>query len=117
MFKLFFRLITLFLFLIFLSCQKAKTTGPFDYDRDTPEWLKTKINSLSTNRDYSGTMVYRYEWEGDFVYHIMIPISSCAYCELYDQNGNKIQLAENEEFSGFLLNEKNGIVIWQWQDL
>ena len=90
-------------------------TEPFNYERDTPIWLKEKIISMSTNHDYFGAKVFRYEWHDKFLYHIMIPISSCAYCELYDQNGNKINFSDDETFQDFLINKKNEILVWEWR--
>lgn len=87
-----FIIISSFLFLFMLNCQKENSMEPFDYERDTPTWLKAKIDSISSNPEYFGTKVYRYEWKGYLVYHIEIPISSCAYCELYDQKGKKLKL-------------------------
>src|SRR4030042_2776752 len=98
------------LFITFMSCQKDNSVELFNYERDTPVWLKEKIDSMSTNHYYYGTKVYRYEWNGEFTYHIMIPISSCAYCELYDQDGNKIQITDDDLFSDFQQNRRNEIL-------
>lgn len=104
------------MFLVILSCQKENTVEPFNYERDTPVWLKEKINNMSTNHDYYGTKIYKYDWNRIYVYHIMIPINSCAYCELYDQNGNKIQIADDTMFTDFQNNRKNEILVWEWKN-
>jgi len=111
MFKVIF--ISSFLFVTFLSCQKDNATDPFNYERDTPVWLKEKIDSISANNNYFGSKVYRYEWRQKYAYHIMIPISSCAYCELYEQSGNKMKL-NSDMFADFLRNKKNEVLVWQW---
>ncbi|HEY6436795.1 MAG TPA: hypothetical protein VIY47_09395, partial [Ignavibacteriaceae bacterium] len=70
------------LLLTFLSCQKNNTIESYNYEKDTPVWLKEKIDSTSANPNYYfGTHVYRYEWNGKFIYHFSIPVSSCVYCE------------------------------------
>ena len=102
-----------FLFLAFISCNKGDITQPYNYGRDTPEWLKEKIDSMSVNQLYYGSKVYRYTWDRKYVYHIMIPISSCMYCEVYDYYGNKIEFTENE-FSDFLNNKTGETFIWEW---
>lgn len=101
-------LISLF---VLASCQKENSVQPFNYERDTPAWLKVKIDSMATTPYYIGTVVYRYEWHKQFIYHIMIPISSCAYCELYLHDGSKAQLSESS-LSDFLQNRTNEIIIW-----
>ena len=35
--------ISSFLLLAFISCNKGDITQPYDYERDTPEWLKENI--------------------------------------------------------------------------
>jgi hypothetical protein len=60
-----------------------------------------------------GTKVFRYGWRGKYVYHIFIPISSCAYCEVYGQQGNKIQLANDTVVQDYIFNRKNEILVWE----
>lgn len=108
--------ISSFLFITLLSCQNANSIEPINYEKDTPQWLKVKIDSMSTNPDYFGTKVYRCEWNSKFTYHIMIPISSCAYCEVYEQNGNKIQFTNDETFSDFIKNKNDEILVWEKKD-
>lgn len=107
-------IITSLLLLPLSGCRNDTLVEPFNYERDTPVWLKEKIDSMSVDNRFVGTKVYRYEWKRNFMYHIMIPISSCVYCELYDQSSNKPQL-DQVEFQDFLKNKKNVIVIWEWK--
>ncbi|MBU0472871.1 MAG: hypothetical protein KKF62_01775 [Bacteroidetes bacterium] len=109
MFKTIF--LSFFLFIAFLSCQNSVESAI--YEKDSLQWLKVKIESLAVHPDYVGSKVYRYEWNSNFVYHIMIPISSCAYCELYNGDGGKIQFTNDEMFSDFLKNKKNEVLIWE----
>ena len=103
-----FILVSLF---VLTSCQKENTVQTFNPVKDTPAWLKVKIDSMETDPSYSGAIVYRYEWQKQFIYHIMIPISSCAYCELYLHDGSKVQPSESS-LSDFLKNRTNEIIIW-----
>ena len=100
-------LITIF---IQLNCQKD--TSPIT-NMDTPEWLNSYIENIQDNPDYFGTKIYRYEWKENFVYHIMIPISSCAYCEVYNQSGTKIEFNNDTTFQDFLNNKKNEVIVWE----
>ncbi len=105
--------ISVLLFAAFVGCQKNNAVEPFNYERDTPLWLKVKIDSMSTNQEYFGTEVYRYEWNGKFVYHITSIINSCMFCDVFDQNGNKIQLT-SEDVLDFQQNKKNEVLVWRW---
>ena len=108
--------ISSFLFFTILSCQKDNSVEPFNYERDTPVWLKEKIDSMSINHDYFGSKVYRYKWNNNYTFYIMIPISSCAYCDVYDQNGNKIKFTNDTMFNDFVNNKKNEVLVWEWKE-
>jgi len=75
--------IVLFLSLANICCQN-------NIIKENPAWLKYRINSLLDNQNDFGAVIFRYKWNNMYVYHVQIPISSCAYCELYDQDGKKI---------------------------
>lgn len=108
-------LIASFLLVSFTGCQNDTALAPGQFEKDIPVWLQVKINSISTNQFYYSSEVYRYEWKGKNVYHIMVPLSSCAFCELYSENGTTLTLSA-EEFSDFVAHKKNVILIWKWED-
>lgn len=108
-------LIAPFLLLSFAGCQHDTALAPGQLEKDIPVWLQIKINSISTDQFYYSSEVYRYEWNEKNVYHIMVPLSSCAFCELYSEKGNVLNLSA-EEFSDFIENKKNGILVWEWED-
>lgn len=103
-----------FIIFSFISCQEGNISEPFNYVSDTPSWLKDKIDNMSANPEYFGTKVYRYVWNNKFVYHIMIPIGSCGYCELYEQSGIKINFVNDAIFEEFLENKTNETLVWEW---
>lgn len=108
-------LIASFLLLIFGGCQNDTALAPGQLEKDIPVWLQGKINSISTDQFYYSSEVYRYEWKGKNVYHIMVPLSSCAYCELYSEDGKVLNLSV-EEFSDFMEYKKNEVLVWEWED-
>ena len=97
--------------LLVISCYKDNSV---EAPTGTPEWLQAKIDSMSQNQDYYGTTVYRYKWNGAYVYHIVIPISSCAFCDVYNQSGIKLQFANDAQFQEFLNNRTDAVLIWEW---
>ena len=109
MLKIFF--ISTFLIITLISC--SNSVEAFNYEIDTPEWLKLKIDSLDVEPNYAGATVYRYEWHTQFVYHISIPISSCAYCLVYEQNGDLINFENSSTVNDFHNNKKNQVIVWQ----
>jgi hypothetical protein len=97
------------LIVLLYGCEKESSTGVYN---GIPQWLEAKIDSMSTDLFYGGTVVYRYTWHHEYVYHIDIPASSCAYCEVYNQNGIKIQFMTDTELKDFLDNKTDPVVIW-----
>ena len=106
---------TVLCFFILVSCQKESGQEPFNYANDTPSWLKDRIAIMSndTTRLYAQTKVYRYNWHSAFVYYISIPLSSCMYCDVYDQEGNRIQFTGDAMLQDFLNTRSNEVLIWQ----
>ena len=96
-----------------IACAAEDAVAPFDYERDTPAWLKAKIELISESPSSFGATVYRYEWRGCSVYHIEISLSSCAYCELYDRDGTRLRFPDSATFEDFLANKRNQVVIWR----
>ena len=106
--------IFLFIIVFYNLCSCIKDTSPISTG-DTPDWLNNYIENIQDNPDYFGTIIYRYNWKGNFIYHIMIPISSCAYCEVYYHSGEKI-VFENNMLQDFMNNKKNEVIVWEWKE-
>ena len=103
-----------FLMIVFIGCNNS--VEPFNYERDTPAWLKVKIDSMSTNQLYHTSKVYRNTWHNSYTYYIFNPWSSCVYCELYYDNGDKIIFTDDEMIQDYMNNRKDEIIIWEWKD-
>ena len=99
----------------FVASCRNHSTEPFDYTKDTPAWLKDKVTLMSsdTAKFYAKTTVYRYSWHSDYVYYISIPLSSCMYCEVYDQTGQKLKFSSDAMLQDFLNNRSDEIIVWQ----
>ena len=80
-----------------------------------PDWLEPRINEL-TSPEYAGTIIYRYDWNEIQLYHVMIPISSCAYCEMYSSDGDAFEFINGEQRDNFIENKENEYIVWSWQD-
>jgi hypothetical protein len=80
-------------------------------DQKMPNWLSNLIAERQNNPDFWGSMVYRHTWRNHYYYHFFIPISSCAYCEVYDYTGNKVDW-HNNDLMDYSNNRKNEIIAW-----
>ena len=108
-------LVSFLLFFTFLVCQKDNAVNTYNYKKDAPVWLKEKIDSISTIKYYTGTKVYRYELDNKFIYYFRIPLSSCEYCEVYYQDGSKMNFTNNDVRLDFQNNKKNEVLVWEWK--
>ncbi len=78
-----------------------------------PVWLQAKIDSMMTEKSFTGSRVYRCTWRGGYIYHVEIPISSCAYCELYDAGGKKISMS-SDALRDFISSRSEITLLWKW---
>lgn len=96
------------LILIITSSCKKENTGIHQ-----AVWLQEMIISLETNDFYWGSKIYRHDWKSEYYYHLTIPLSSCAYCNVYKENGQEVNWAlENLEV--YLAERDNEVIIWEW---
>jgi len=59
---------------------------------------------------YGMAKVYRYEMKGKHIFHIYRPLSSCVYCELYYEDGSRLN---QEELKYFAENKNDPLIIWE----
>ena len=104
------------LIVLLINCQNKNSIESFDSEKDTPAWLKVKIDSMSTNNFYVGSKVYRHTWHNNYIYYIHIGLSSCMYCEVYYENGSKVKFTNDYMLQDYLNNRKNEVLIWEWKD-
>lgn len=108
------RKITLILF-ICISCLDCGRSGELlEVISSTPTWLKEYIARIENDKYYVCTNIYRHEWKSTYYYYVEIPLSSCAYCEVYKQNGEKVNWGV-ESFNDYIHNRKNEELIWTWK--
>ncbi len=101
-----------FLFLFILACKKEET----HVNKDIPDWLLPKIESLENSGHCYDCSVTRITFNEEFYYHLYCGYWSCMYCQLYDKNGKLIDWA-NEKYSDFISKKKDEIVIWKCDGL
>jgi len=94
---------------LFFSCEK------FNTEFRQPVWVQKMTDTLETNDFYWGSKIYRHEWKSDYYYHLNIPVSSCAYCNIYNKNGESVDW-QKEDMEDYLENRKNEQIVWRWQD-
>ena len=68
---------------------------------------------IEDNESYWGSKIYRHKYENEFYYHLEVPVSSCAYCDLYEFYGDKVSWSTNE-IEEYLSNRKEEKIIWRY---
>lgn len=102
--------IILFIIVLFVSCDNGGLTDPSE--KLIPEWLKSKITEMENSPYYWGTIVYRHTWRGIYTYHIVIPVSSCSVCDVYNYWGGKIKFSSDLESQQYLKDRYDERIIW-----
>ena len=99
-----------------VSWNHLKSAPSVDISKGSlPEWLVIKINEYESFID-TGNYVefFRGEWNKRTVYYIYNHFSSCLLCELYYENGEKVDFAFNNELlSNFFETSKNWVVLYK----
>lgn len=110
MLKLF--LISILFLFTFIGCQ-SNLVGTYVFERDTPVWLKVKIDSMLTQEYYWGTVVYRYKWKDKYYFQFTIPVSSTVFT-LYNYDGTKTDLPDVKSFEDYWKNKTDSVFIWKY---
>ncbi len=85
-----------------------------DNDIVLPNWMQEMTDTLETKDYYWGSKIYRHEWKTNYYYHIEIPLSSCAYCNVYKENGESVDWGI-EDIEDYWKNKKNEKIMWEWK--
>ncbi|NQU53186.1 MAG: hypothetical protein HQ522_11680 [Bacteroidetes bacterium] len=104
----------LLLFTFFLiSCEEEEETP----DIEIPEWLEPRIEELENWEACATCSVKRYTFKGEYYYTVSCGIWSCSFpCELYNEQGHRIQNEDQFDINNFRNNKINETEIWRCQD-
>ena len=98
----------LILIFVFFGCEKENN------ETVQPSWLQGMIDTIETNDCYWGSKIYRHEWKFEHYYHLEIPLSSCAFCNVYKKDGKSVDW-QIENIEDYWKNRKNEQIIWEWK--
>jgi len=97
-----FLIICLLLLGSIFSCTKEKSDHPDQF----PVWLQAKIMEITSENDLCKyTHIEIIKFEGKFYYNIRCDVWNCIYCQVFDEQGNKIQW-NSETLNIFLANNE-----------
>lgn len=97
-------------FLIVVSSCKKDDSDDVD---QIPDWLIELIDEIKDDPYYAGTVIYSHDWNNEKYYHIIIPVSSCGYCDLYNSSGEKMDLT-NFDLNDYIQNRTNEMFVWYY---
>ena len=82
-----------------------------------PEWLNVKISEYEdTHPAIVPLLVYKGEWEKRTIYFMLYYIKSCAFCDVYYEDGENIVWTDNTNFDNFQSTSKNWVIIYEYID-
>jgi hypothetical protein len=90
-------------------------------DSDFPEWLSTAIKEMETLHAGDVSIVkikiFEGEWRNKKFYYIYNNLSSCMFCKVYYDNGEKIEWSDQDiSFDNFCSTSKNWKLIYEFGD-
>ena len=97
----------LFLLIFIASCEKEDTPNI-----EIPDWLQPRIEEIENSEHCFDCSLTRITYQKEYYYNIYCLYSSCAYCELYSDNGKLVREIEGFNFEDFLTNKKDEVVLW-----
>ena len=99
--------------ILLLGCH-SNVIESYNYGKNTPAWLKEKIDSIAiSERPYDLlTEVYRYKWNNNFTFQFDNGFSSCLFCEVYNYGGTKITFNDST-VQNYSQNRTNKFLIWK----
>jgi len=102
--------------ILFEGCEEESSISGKEYiicGETNPDWFLNLIEEVESDTlYYAGSIIYQYEYSDSYFFHLTIPLSSCAYCRLYNCDGNIVEWSSETEFQDFLENRTNEIIIW-----
>jgi hypothetical protein len=103
-----------------LSCSRMEQGDEIRKgDTDYPEWLSATIKEIETLHAGDVSLIkiqiFECEWQGRTVYYISNNLSSCQFCEVYYDNGEKVEWSGQDlSADNFRSTSKNWKLIYEF---
>ena len=106
-----FTVLLLFFAGILSSC---KDNDDKETKKDFPKWLVAKINEIETTNSNDIAIikirVFKGDWKDNVTYFIKNNMSSCMFCEVYCENGERVILSDDAIFDFAAISENWEII-------
>ena len=85
-----------------------------DKEPVTPDWYDSFLATAEASSDYpSGTRIQRCLWEGEWVFEVINPLSSCIGCEVITVSGDTLRFGSTPEQLDYLQGRRKCEEIWR----
>jgi hypothetical protein len=103
------------------GCKNSEEVSDVSVKDDFPKWLSVKITEIETvnEKDISiiKVRVFQCRWKNRVLYVILNNLTSCMLCEVYYEDGEKIEWSEEDLASGsFFIDTENWELIYEFGD-
>jgi hypothetical protein len=107
----------IFILLVFAGCLSSCKDKDYYTKKDFPKWLIAKIDEIETTNSNDIAIVKirisKGEWKDNVTYFIKNNLTSCLFCEIYYENGEKVILLDNA-ISDFSSKSENWEIIYEF---
>jgi hypothetical protein len=84
---------------------------------DNPQWIIEMIDDITNNSSYYvGTKLIEYQCSSGYFYYLEVPLSSCAYCTVYDCDGNLVDFNDEYSVGDFTNSIQLQKLVWSWTE-
>jgi hypothetical protein len=80
-----------------------------------PEWLLFKIREVENEpSSMTGVKIFKGKWRNQVVYFVRNLLSSCVFCDIYLENGAKVELLDENDIKDFCITSKDWEKIYEY---
>jgi len=100
--------------IMIVSCDGEGDDSEYEIcGKNDPDWFISLIESLETDStSFRNANVAEFEYNGESLFHVMNPLSSCLYCYVYDCDGNLVEWPSVDDFQDYEQNREYIAHLW-----
>lgn len=113
-------ILLLITFIVGFACEKKAHNDSADINvcgTTNPEWIVEMIDDITDNSSYyAGSKLIEYQCTSGYYYYLEVPLSSCAYCTVYDCDGSLVEFSDDYTIGDFTNSIQFQKQIWSWPE-
>lgn len=107
-------------FIIGFACEKKSQDELTDINvcgTRNPQWIVEMIDDITENSAYyAGAKLIEYQCTSGYYYYLEVPLSSCAYCTVFDCDGKQVEFSDDYTVGDFTNSIQLQKLVWSWPE-